>query len=154
MVNFIYYDRRISGKRYLLTSTDESNINKLAFLHPLNPLPKEIEVKYLETPVYLFDYLKICYPSNQKLTFEDVVKSIPEDVLDNIFGVEFLDVFYCSEFGNIFPKDAKKHQHVVFVALLTEHDTGKSLPDGKFPSTKPIGMNDADWNRFKKDFLK
>lgn len=153
MVNLIYFDKRISGKRFVLTSKEENgDINNAAFIHPLNPLREGHELKHLETELYLLDYLKISYPGSKKLTFEFVVNSIPEELFDKVYGVEFVDIFYATEFSRIF-EDTAKHRNVVFVALLTEENTGKALPDGKIPVTQPIGLSDTDWTRFSSTFL-
>lgn len=154
MVNLIYFDKRISGKRFVLTSKEENgNINNAAFIHPLNPLREEHELKYLESELHLLDYLKISYPSNEKLSFEYVVNAIPEELLDKVYGVELVDVFYANDCSKYFSQTSQSC-NLVFVALLTEEDTEKQLPDGKIPKTQPIGLNDEDWARFSSRFLK
>lgn len=153
MVNLIYFDKRISGKRFVLTSKEkDDNINNAAFIHPLNPLREEHELKYLETELHLLDYFKITYPSSEKLSFEYVVNSIPEELLDKVYGVELVDVFYANDCSKYFSQTSQSC-NLVFVALLTEEDTGKPLPDGKIPKTQPIGLNDEDWERFSSKFL-
>lgn len=150
MIQLIYFDRRISGRRYFLSASKDV-INNTSFIHPLNPFPKQAELKYLTETLYLLDYLKVSYPSFERLTFEYVINSIPEELLDKVYGVEFINVFYSSEFTNIL-NDSLEHKHVAFVALLTKENTGRALPNKNMPETKPIGLSAEEWAKFSSIF--
>lgn len=151
MVQTIYREKQQTDewKRWIVTA-ETGNLDSVRFDIPLSD--KRVKLEPVPTKLYLLDYLKISFPMNQKLTIQSVIDSIPKNIVKDVYAVEYIVAFTDPWELSLFFEDVKQNNYVVFVALLTEKDTGKDLPPTKLTNDRPIGISDDDWARVVQEF--
>lgn len=126
---------------------DYGNVN---FMDPM--ATTGVTLRPLTDKLYLIDYLKVSYPRNETLTVNHVVDAIPEEILKDVYAIEFIMDFSAPWFASLFFKDVEQKKSVMFAALLTKKDTGKKLPGRKLTDERPLNISDDDWRRVRQEF--
>lgn len=141
-----------SGWDRYFVSAKTGNLDEISFVEPT--ANNRVELRPLGTKLYLLDYLKFGFPMKHPLTIATVknaVNSINENILKDVYAIEYIASFSDPWMLSIFSEDVKENNYVAFVALLTEKNTGKELPGRKFPKDRPLGISDHDWEMLVKE---
>lgn len=140
----IYREREGDGWTRYFVKTPTGNPEKVNFQDPTADWRNGLVP--VDTNLHLLAYLKISFPKSANLTFSYVVDFIPKELIEKVCAVEWVHGFFGLWDMTFFPEDAKKGNVVLFVALLTEEDTGKGLPGlGIDKTEKPIGVTEREW---------
>lgn len=153
-MEIIYRKRNASrdGWNRFLVTAKSGNLDSISFVEPT--ASNRVHLEPINTKLYLLEYLKFGFPMNHELTIEVVinaVNSLNEDILKDVYAVEYIASFSDPWMLSIFSEDVHKNNYVAFVALLTEKDTGKALPGLTFSKDRPLGISDNDWKELVKE---
>ena len=156
MIEMIYKERNHDEWNRFFVKT-KGDIHSTDFC---NPTPdKEVKLVPIRQKLYLLDYLLFNIPKGvDKLNFQTVLDAIPEEISKDVTAVELYYIFDNGDswLMSLFNEE-KRYSSIIWVALLTEKDTGKDLPPVRTTKdnvlkTKPIGINEEEWDRIQREF--
>lgn len=146
------FKKRNKGEwdRFIIGADSEEELQKMDFYDPSLK-----NLKPLEQKCYLLEYLQIAIPKGQKCTVQCVIDHIPKELLEHVYAFELTyiismeDAWMASCF-KAYPYG--EYSSLVWIALLTEINTGKDLPIVRLKKmNKPIGCTEEDWKTIRKE---
>ena len=127
-------------------STTRGDIGSVDLYAPARD--KGIRLREINTQLYVLGYLKISSPNSVKV--QDVIDSIPKSILGEVKAIEHAVYMSSSYTFKFFPED--DGQNVFIITLLTDKDTGKSLPKPGSRAETPIGVSEEAWKKVLNEF--